>query len=231
MNAEDAATQLEDDKRSRLNELTFLENICNSLPDEIQQNRMRKAVILMLYAQLEGFTKTALEIYCRHINEAALRCGDVLPELATSAFSEVFKALQGSDKATKKFLPNELHELKEDLRTFAIQKTLVSLCANFMQAELKIPDKYVDMESNLKPMVLKKNLYRLALPFQMFNEHIGILDRLLNQRNTIAHGGLVAGIGAVDYAEMRQAALNIIDALQEKVIQAISTRSYLRDQV
>ena len=228
IDADNAAAQMEEDKRFRVGELVFLENICEALPEVGSQNRMRKVLLLMLYAQLEGFTKNTLEIYRRHIDESGLTCGDVRPELATSAFADVFKALQSSDKATKNFLPVELNELKEDLRTFAIQKTLVDRAATYMRTALKIPDKHVDMESNLKPVVLKKNLFRLALPFSMFDEHDGVLNRLLNQRNRIAHGDLVAGIDESDYEDIRKAVIKIMDELSQKITDAILNRSYLR---
>ena len=140
LDGDSAAAQLEEDKRIRLGELIFLENICDSLTDEGSRNKMRKSLILMLYAQFEGFVRTVLDIYRRHIDESHLTCGEVLPELATSIFADAFKALRGSDKATKKFLPKELHETKEeDLQTFAIQSTLVEKAAPYMAMGLKIP--------------------------------------------------------------------------------------------
>ncbi len=97
-----------------------------------------------------------------------------------------------------------------------------------MSMGLKIPDKYIDMESNLKPIVLRKNLFRLALPFNMFDDYDGVLNRLLSQRNNIAHGALVAGIDKLDYQEIRSAVMKVIDELNKKIIEAILNRSYLR---
>lgn len=228
IDAENAATQLDEDKRIRLGELAFLEKICDSLADEESQNRMRKSLILMLYAQFEGFVKTALDIYRRHIDESGLSYAQVLPELATSAFADVFKAFQGSSKAIQNFLPEQLRELKDEMQTFAIQSTLVDRATNYMSMGLKIPDKYIDMESNLKPIVLRKNLFRLALPFNMFDDYDGVLNRLLSQRNNIAHGALVAGIDKLDYQEIRSAVMKVIDELNKKIIEAILNRSYLR---
>jgi RiboL-PSP-HEPN len=222
------AAELEEDERLRISELILLENICESLNDEAIQNRMRKSMLVMLYAQLEGFTKFALEVYKRHVSEANLKCGDVQSELAVSAFSDVFSALKGSDRVTKKFLPKELHETKEDLRTFAIQKTLVDRASSFLDSDLMIPEKYIDLESNLKPIVLKKNLFRLGLEHNQFSEHDAVLQKLVGLRNNIAHGDIVAGVDSKDYDDMRGSVLKIVQDIRLKIIDAIQTRRYLK---
>jgi HEPN superfamily RiboL-PSP-like protein len=44
------------------------------------------------------------------------------------------------------------------------------------------------VESNLKPVVLRKILFRLGFPPETFASHEGTIHRLVNRRNNIAHG-------------------------------------------
>ena len=225
MDAATAAAELEEDQRVRLEELTFLENICGNLA-ESEGDRMRRSMLLMLYAHFEGFTKTTLEIYRRHINEASLVCSDVQPELATSALHHVFKAIRDADNA-QSFLPANLQGLT-DLRSIAVERTLVAETWALGQRPVALSDKYIDLESNLKPVVLRKNLYRLGLPHAMFDQHESTVGQLLGRRNNIAHGAEVIGVDIVTYERMRDAVYDVMSDLRLKIIEAITTQAYLQ---
>ena len=225
IDAATAAAELEEDQRIRQDELTFLENLCNSLNNDAQ-DRMRRSMLLMLYAHFEGFTKLAFTIYCRHINETKICCKDVQPELGTSALRDVFKAFRNPDGA-ENFLPAELRQMG-DLRPLAVERTLVKDAFMLGHRIVTIPDKYVDTESNLKPIVLRKNLYRLGLPHDMFEAHEPTVGQLLGRRNNIAHGAEVVGIDAYTYNAMKTAVYSVMDDLRLKIIQAITTRAYLQ---
>lgn len=222
-----AATELEEDQLIRQEELVFLENLCGTLHTD-EQDRMRRSMLLMLYAHLEGFAKLAFTVYCRHINEAGILCRDVQPELATSALRDVFRAFRNPQGA-ENFLPHELRNLKE-LRPLAIERTLVKEAFTISLRTVSLPDTYIDTESNLKPEVLRKNLYRLGLPHDMFDAHESTVGKLLGRRNNIAHGSEVAGISADAYSSMKAAVYSVMDALKMKIVESIQTRAYFRIQ-
>src|SRR5262249_9532117 len=113
---------------------------------------MRRSMLLMLYAHFEGFAKIAFTVYCRHINEVRVCCKDVQPELGTTALRDVFKAFRNPVSA-ENFLPPELRAMN-DLRSLAVERTLVSDAFVLGHRAVSIPDNYVDTESNLKPIVL-----------------------------------------------------------------------------
>lgn len=225
IDAATAAAELEEDQRIRQDELAFLENLCGNL-NVAEQDRMRRSMLLMLYAHFEGFAKIAFTIYCRHINEAKVCCKDVQPELGTTALRDVFKAFRNPDSAGN-FLPEELRNM-DDLRSLAVERTLVKDAFTLGHRAVTIPDKYVDTESNLKPIVLRKNLYRLGLRHDMFEAHEPTVGQLLGRRNNIAHGAEVIGIDAFTYNAMRTAVYSVMDDLRLKITNAIATRAYLR---
>ena len=183
-------------------------------------------MLLMLYAHFEGFAKIAFTIYCRHINEANVCCKDVQPELGATALRDVFRAFRNPDSA-ENFLPVELRGMG-DLRPLAVERTLVKDAFTLGHRIVSIPDKYVDTESNLKPIVLRKNLYRLGLRHDMFEVHEPTVGQLLGRRNNIAHGAEVVGIDALTYNAMKTAVYSVMDDLRLKITDAIAARAYLR---
>ena len=225
MDAATAAAELEEDQRIRQEELAFLENLCGNL-SEPEQDRMRRSMLLMLYAHFEGFAKIAFTVYCRHINEAKVRCREVQPELATTALKDVFLAVRTADNA-ENFLPKKLKKLG-DLRFLAVERTLVKRAFTLGHRVVQIPDKYVDTESNLQPVVLRKNLYRLGLPYDMFDTHEPTVGELLGRRNGITHGADVSGVGITVYDGMKVAVYSVMDDLRLKITEAISARAYVQ---
>ena len=65
---------------------------------------------------------------------------------------------------------------------------------NFMNQKLHIQDSLIDTESNLWYIVLQKNLYKIGLPVDIFNDVKNDINGLVNRRNSIAHGNFKSGI-------------------------------------
>ena len=59
---------------------------------------------------------------------------------------------------------------------------------------MEIDDSIINTESNLWYIVLQKNLYKLGLPIDLFEEYKTDIDALVNRRNSIAHGNFRSGI-------------------------------------
>lgn len=225
MDGQRAAAELEEERRVRIDELVFLENICDSLADEDSQDRMRRAIVLMLYAHFEGYTHVALEVYRRHINEARLMSHQVIPEVAVCALTDIFRAFRSPEHA-KNYLPDHLKDVS-GLRAFAMEGAFIRQSRTIAQRVVEIPEKYVDLESNLKPLVLKKNLFRLGLPHDQYDDYCDVINELLRRRNNIAHGSEVIGVNRNDYLRVRQLVVNVMADLQQKIVEAIEEQSYL----
>ena len=62
-----------------------------------------------------------------------------------------------------------------------------------------VEDSVVDTESNLWYIVLQKNLYKIGLPIDMFEQYRSEIDALVNRRNSIAHGNARAGVDQQEF--------------------------------
>lgn len=219
-----ADVELEEEQRIRTEEIHFLQNICASISSDAERDRMRRSMIVMLYSHFEGFAKFTFEIYRRAIDLAGLKCSEVQPTLATSALRDLFKAFRNPDTA-QNFLPSALQGLGE-LRSLAIERSFVERAWDFGQRTAAIPDDFIDLESNLKPIVLRKNLFRLGLPHDLFDSLESSIHKLLNYRNNIAHGSYLAGISEQIYNELRDAVFRIMDELRATILASISAQSF-----
>lgn len=222
----DAAAEFEEEQRIRMEEIHFLQNICSGLPDESAQNQMRRTMVVMLYSHFEGFAKFAFELYRRAVENSNLKCCDVQPALATAALKDIFKAFRNPDGA-QNFLPKGLKDLT-DLKTLAIESAFVENAWEFGQRPISLRGNFVDTESNLKPIVLRKNLYRLGLPHDLFDEFSGSVDKLLKYRNAIAHGSFLKGIDEAVYNELYEMVKHVMNGLKDTILDAIKREAFRR---
>jgi hypothetical protein len=222
----DPVSELEEDKGKRLEEIAFLENICGSLQNETQQDRFRRSMLLMLYAHYEGFAKLAFEIYRRHLNDSALVGGQVKSVLATCLFQEILRGVRIPESA-RDFLPDPIKEIKE-LRPLGLEVEIVERSRLLLETVIEIDEKFISVEDNLWPVVLKKVLFRLGLPHDLFDAHEGSIKNLVNRRNGIGHGAETRGVDLVVYGTMKNAVLEIMDTLQTRIIDAIENKLYLQ---
>jgi RiboL-PSP-HEPN len=220
----DPAADIEQDQKIRLDEIRFLHNICANLSSEDEKSRMRRAMVVMLYSHFEGFTEFTLEVYRRFVDQSKLKCCEVQPALATAALRDLFKAFQNPEGG-RSYLPKELMDARE-LRPLAIQRAFVADAWVFGQRRATIPDGYVDTESNLKPIVLRKNLFRLGLPHDLFDGLEDSINKLLHYRNNIAHGKRDLAIDETDYDKLFIAVSEIMDELRRSILKAISTQAF-----
>src|SRR5437016_5156526 len=93
MNQLEIRAELEDERTWRRDEIRFLMNRLADLDTDTDQDRYRRAVLLLLYAHFEGFCKTALLIYVRIINKESLRCDLAQPALVAASCQSILKSL------------------------------------------------------------------------------------------------------------------------------------------
>jgi hypothetical protein len=121
-------------------------------------------------------------------------------------------------------------ELPDDakLHQFAREREFIERTTEVEIRPVKIPDDVVDTESNLTPVVMRKNLYRLGLPHDQFETHDGEIHQLLNLRNGVSHGDLKDGIGETVYLRLRTATFDIMSGLGTGIMKALSEKAYSR---
>lgn len=217
--------QLEEELTWRREEVAFFQNI-GARVDEGDRDRYRRSLVLMLYAHFEGFCKFALLTYINAVNQEQVSCFRATPVLVSAALSDALKALKNSQSKSDFFrrtAPDDqkLHSLARDIE-------FIERARAVMRVKVEIPDSAVDTESNLKPIVLKKNLFRLGLDIDRLDSHSQFIEKLLGMRNKISHGASRTGVTPPQYGEVKDAAFRVMDGVMHAVYQSFLDKKYLR---
>ncbi|CAO3362192.1 MAE_28990/MAE_18760 family HEPN-like nuclease [Azospirillum melinis] len=225
MQIDDLQAELEIDMSWRVDEIRFLQNHGAILKEDDEKRRYRRAIILLLYAHFEGFCKIALLTYVKSINSEGLRSAEVNESIAAAAMSDVFYALRDPDKRSEFFKKDAPDD--RELHRFARDKEFVERVRDLGTRLISVPEKVVNTESNLWPVVLRKNLYRLGLPHTAFKHLDGVISKLLNTRNDIGHGKRKDGLDEKEYLELRDAVFFLMSEVKRGVMEALSNKLYL----
>ena len=86
----------------------------------------------------------------------------------------------------------------------------------------------MNLEANVKPVVLRKVLYQLGFAHDLFAEHEATIEKLLEYRNKIAHGSFRSGIDGPRFLELRDSVFAVIQGIKTEIIQAIIQERYRR---
>jgi len=217
---------MEAEREWREREMRLLRNQLSMLPSEDHRKTARKALVVMLYAHFEGVSKALLSMYVNRINNLGLRVDEVIPHIGAASLAEVFGALRDPNRKCAEFarqLPNDAA-----LHRFARDRDFVEAAWKVAQRSVQIdPDEVVDTESNLKPVVLKKILFRLGLDPGLAQPWEGAIHLLLNRRNDVAHGTAKSGLEEPEYAKLEQAVSLVVDGIVRAVFDAVASKAYL----
>ncbi|WP_263385740.1 MAE_28990/MAE_18760 family HEPN-like nuclease [Granulicella arctica] len=225
MNIPELRAELESDRAWREDEIRFLQNQLSDFPED-EKLRQRRPLLLILYAHYEGFCKFALTLYVNAINREGLPISQVNYALATACLSDLLEAM--CDNSSKSDLFR--HALPDDvkLHRFARQREFVRSIDTYLSRPARIPVNIVDLESNLKPAVLRKLLYQIGFQHDQFAFIESEIQQLLKARNGIAHGETKDGIDGRTYLRLRQCAFKVMAGVLTQVSQALSEQSYER---
>ena len=215
MNPAEVRAEIEAELTWRRNELRFLSNIMLGLESADDQDRFRKALVVMLYSHFEGFCRAALTIYIRAVNRVGLEAAELAEELAASALAKAFDDLESARKSKifQRPLPSD-----ETIHRLARRADFVAEFPGLLARKpAEVPEDVIDVESNLKPVVLRKNLFRIGLAPGLFEAHDGAINQLLNRRNNVAHGTQRDGIKQGDFEALQRAVFDIMDALTNEL--------------
>ena len=224
ISSEQLHAEMETERAWREEEMRFLQNRCKDLSDG-DREKYSRALILMAYAHVEGFTKFALLSYIRCVNSSGLKCDEVVESIAAASLNDVFLALSNPEKKSDLF-----RDVPDDsaLHRFARQREFVEYSAAILASPLSLSDNVVNTESNLWPVVLRKNLFRLGLPHERFSHLDGMLSMLVNTRNEIGHGAFAKPIKWALYEKLRTTALEVMKDLQSIIFTASDLKWYKR---
>ncbi len=216
-------SELEFERTWRLDELRLLENGLAGMTTDDDKRRYRKTLVVMLYSHFEGFCRIALLVYVKAINRAEFVCHDVNDALAASSLTPLFNAVISGSKHRlfKLHLPDDtaLHFLSRRI-------DFLSKLPEVLGEPVEIDDELVNTGANLKTVILKKNFYQLGLNSDRLDHHRVEVDRLVDDRNAIAHGVRRSGLDEAEYAKLRTSALDVMDTVIGTLIDAIDSGQY-----
>lgn len=226
MNLADLWEEIEAEQKWRTDEMRFFQNIIANIKPDVKQDQYRRALVLLLYAHFEGFCKFAFTHYIKAVNHRRIKCHEANYAIAASTLSKIFASLRNPDKKCdifRKTLPED-----SQLHRFARDREFLERISEISSLDVSLDDNLIDTESNLKPEILQKILYRLGLPHSTFDNLNGQINKLLNCRNTIAHGEKRAGISKETYDSLKEDVFFIINEVKREIMKSLKNKSYLR---
>ena len=226
MTKEELRTAMESELAWRQEELAFLKNQLSNISDDVQKDKYRKSLVLMLYSHFEGFIKICLLSYIQYINSLQMKREVFNEKLVVSSMNREFNAYDNNDEKCKIF-KKKLPEDKR-LHRFYRRVNLLEELNEFKQSELFISDETIDTESNLWYIVLQKNLYKAGLPVNLFEDISGDIDGLVNRRNSIAHGTERAGVKENEYAKWETKTYRIMEDIIKCIYHNVCHEKYLK---
>lgn len=128
-------------------------------------NRM---CIPMIYAHWEGFVVDALKIMLGYLNELKLTHSELPIRLVVLSLGDNYRTLSGKQSFTQRI------EFTEKFK-------------NLLDSVIRFQTK-VETKSNLKGKVFKELCDIFGFDTKSYNEFLPDIDRLVNIRNSIAHG-------------------------------------------
>jgi len=223
---EDVFEELEEDRASREAEIRLIENVIARSQDDKEKTMLRRSLVLLTYAHLEGFCKFALSAYASAINALRIPCKDASIPLVALTLTKVFAALRELNSKHPDF--SKIADDRE-LHMLARERAFLEGFEKITVRQVEIPDSVVDTKSNLSSIVLKRNLYQLGLRYPIVATHAGKIDRLLGTRNAIAHGDKLKDPKASDVKDYLQASFEVMQFVQGEVFESLKTKIYQRD--
>ena len=228
MTANDLRTELETELAWRQEDIAFFKNQLNNISDETEKNRYRKSLVLILYSHMEGYIKIALQTYIKYINAQNLPRRDVITGLKTASMHSEFNAYDNLDRKCDIFR----RELPEDsaLHRFYRRIDFVDQFDDFQNKLLVIDDSIIDTESNLWYIVLQKNLYKIGLPVDMFEQYKREINALVNRRNAIAHVNSHSGVTALEFSNWETTINRVLTDITILIYSFANQKNYMVSQ-
>lgn len=224
MTADELRAALEVELAWRQEELAFFKNQLNEIAEE-NKNKYRKSLVLILYSHLEGYIKISLQTYVQYINSQKLNRKDVNTGLIVASMHKEFIAYENLDRKCEIFRK----QLPDDTRLHRLYRRVdfMEKVEDFKEQELNIDDQIVDTESNLWYIVLQKNLYKVGLPINLFDDCQNDIDALVNRRNSIAHGNFRSGVTAEEFSNWEIKVSEILSVVTRLLYDYANNKKYL----
>lgn len=161
----------------------------------------------MVYAHWEGFVVSSLKTLLDHLNSLSLSTADVPTKLVVVGLSDAYQSLSGK-------------------QSFAQRVTFTDRFRSIVQQTIRFQKK-VDTKSNLKSDVLEELCQMYGFRYERFSEVVADIDRLVNIRNSIAHGENSVIPTPDNVSKYIQAVSSAMDIFREEIESFLVNEEYL----
>jgi hypothetical protein len=212
---------LENELSWRRNEIRNLRNMQAAQPG-FSTARIR-ALLVMLYAHLEGFSKFALEQYAAEINRARVPIPSAKKQLAAACLATDFRAYRSSDPGD----PNdpEGNRARQVVKDAELVEKIMNLHSSLVVLDVEA---VTSADSNLSPVVLHRNLSLLALEGHDFHRFTSAMNGLLRFRNNVAHGEAINVPSDQTFRRLEDRIFDLCETLTRSIYEAVRDEDYLR---
>ncbi|MBK8283510.1 MAG: hypothetical protein IPK97_00765 [Ahniella sp.] len=162
----------------------------------VEEELWCRMCIPMVYAHWEGFVVSSLKTLIDHLNSLGLPASGVPTTLVAVGLADAYQFLSGKQSFAQRVdFTNRFRDLIQD--TIRFQKT-------------------IDTKSNLKASVLRELCHMYGFRFERFSSLTADIDRLVNVRNSIAHGENSFVLNSENVSKYIAAVTNAMDIFERK---------------
>jgi hypothetical protein len=176
---------------------------------EVEGNLWFRMCVLMIYAHWEGYIVSSLKILIEHLNTLNLTPSDIQTKLLVLGLSDEYKSLSGK-------------------QSFLQRVEFTNKFKNLLGKAIKFKKK-VDTKSNLRAEILEELCLIFDFDFGKFHDCTSIIDRLVNVRNSIAHGENSFVITADNVHSYIEKITNSMDIFLNEIDDFLGKKKYLLD--
>lgn len=219
--------ELEEELSWRLDEMCFFRNRLADMEDDDSRERYCKCLVVMLYAHFEGFWKAAFSMYLGFINKEEIPCRDAADHIVAASMNGLFCALADFNRKCDFFRRSAPDDTK--LHQLARHAEFAGRISDVLDETVNVPiDAIVDTESNLKPVVVRKGLFRLGFSHRELESEEGTISELVRRRNDIAHGSARKGVSVDDYSSLESAVVSVMKHVVVLIFESLRERRFMR---
>ena len=220
---------LEEELLWRTEEINFFKRQIGCFDEELDRDKYRKGLVLILYSHLEGFLRVALTTYAQFLTSLNMKRKVFDYSLVATSMDAEFRAYENKNVKSKLFNNKRVPEDKK-IHSLYRRINFLESSEQMIEKNLEIKDTVIDTESNVWYIVLQKNLYRMGLPIDLFSDFANEIDALVNRRNSIAHGSRTSGVSERDYLRWETNVISIMNEITRKIYYFISNNLYLKER-
>lgn len=212
---------LENELSWRRDEIRNLRNA--QMTQKAASSTKTRALLVMLYAHLEGFAKFALEQYASTINSEQVPIPSARKELAAACLAADFRTYRTSDFSDQN--DPEGNRARQVTKDAELIEKIMGLQNSVIELDV---DSVTSTDSNLSTVVLHRNLAMLGLDRNEFYRFTSTIRGLLNFRNNIAHGQSINVPSDSSFVRLEDRVFDLCESLMRSIYEAVRDEEYLR---